>query len=245
MTLKNATTAPATDTSFCNHNLFCTKSSIKYYDFIHSSLVPLSSTPGAITVTFTPTRPTETAIPLATVTQSLLSHVSDTPPIPLTFPTFHGPIDLGPLIQVAGGSWSKLKQLVKEIPNPQKMMYLTLHSKSAPSDTIHSHLVTKLGKSWNIYFQHKCLEQFPWLSYSSTSSGGLCRSCILFPEQLQKGGSLGAEPGVLVLYLFKNSIRRLLARMIFLSVISSLQCILMLQYGQISFSKISGILNHV
>ena len=49
-------------------------------------------------------------------------------------------------------------------------------------------------------FSERWLESFHWLSYSSVLEGGICRYCILFPEQPScRGGGLSGKPGVLVL----------------------------------------------
>ena len=48
------------------------------------------------------------------------------------------------------------------------------------------------------------MDQFPWLSYSSILDGGICKHCILFPEQPKRGGSQGAIPGVLVLAVYQS-----------------------------------------
>ena len=59
----------------------------------------------------------------------------------------------------------------------------------------------KQGKTWNVSFQHRWLEQFPWLLYSTMLAGGLCRHCILFPKPPVRGSTLGvgSRSGILVL----------------------------------------------
>ena len=101
---------------------------------------------------------------------------------------------------------------MNEIPDEQRFLYLTFHSKPSSSDTLHSHLVTKLEKTWTVHFQRRWLEQFPWLSYSTGISGGTCRFCILFPAQPQRGGSLVARPGVLVLTPFQKPYSKALGK---------------------------------
>ena len=69
-----------------------------------------------------------------------------------------------------------------EISNGRNFQYLTSHSKPSIGDAVHSHPVTKGGKSWTVSFQLKWLRQFPWLSYSGILAGGICRYCILDPK---------------------------------------------------------------
>ena len=88
--------------------------------------------------------------------------------------------------------------------------YNILHSTS--KDVLQSHSVTKKGKTWSVKFQQKWLDQFPWLSYSSVLAGGICRYCILFPEQLRRGGSQGAKPGVLVLSAYQKPYTKALGK---------------------------------
>ena len=78
----------------------------------------------------------------------------------------------------------------------------------------HSHPVTKNGKTWNVFFQLRWLEQFPWLSYSSVLSGGICRYCILFPEQPGRGEGLGrcSRSGVLFLSPYQSSYSKALGK---------------------------------
>ena len=93
-----------------------------------------------------------------------------------------GYIDLGVIIQEVNGSWNKLKSMVNKLPDDKKKQYLSNNFKPSNSHSLHSHPVTKNGKTWNVSFQLRWLEQFPWLSYSSVLCGGICRYCVLFPE---------------------------------------------------------------
>ena len=81
-----------------------------------------------------------------------------------------------------------------------------MHSKPCPYDSLHSHQVTNLGKTWNIFLQMRWLEQFPWLSYSSILSGGICRYCFLFSEQPGRGEGLGrgSRSGILILSPYQS-----------------------------------------
>ena len=97
-------------------------------------------------------------------------------------------IDLGALVQAAGGSWDILRTLVNELSADRKKQCLSCHCKPASAESLHSHPVTKLGKTWNVSFQLRWMEKYPWLSYSILLSGGICRYCILFPEQPSRGG---------------------------------------------------------
>ena len=74
--------------------------------------------------------------------------------------------------------------------------------------------MTKLGKTWNISSQHKWLEQFRWLSYSAILSGGICKCCILFPEQPVRGSNLGTScrSGVLVLSPYQKPYSKALGK---------------------------------
>ena len=54
-----------------------------------------------------------------------------------------GLVDLGALLQVARGSFDRLKQLAKEMPDVQTKQYLSLHFKYFRSAVLHSHQVTK------------------------------------------------------------------------------------------------------
>ena len=98
-----------------------------------------------------------------------------------------GLVDLGDLLQVARGSFDRLKQLAKEIPDAQRKQYLAFHFRPS-SAVLHSHQVTKKERTRSVSFQHRWLEKFLWLSYSNVLGGGICRYCILFPEQPERGG---------------------------------------------------------
>ena len=78
------------------------------------------------------------------------------------------------------GCLDHLKLLARDIPDAQRMQYLAFHSKPSSKDTLQSHSVTKSGKRWNVKFQQKWLDQFPWLSYSSVLAGGICRYLSFF-----------------------------------------------------------------
>lgn len=92
------------------------------------------------------------------------------------------------------------------------MQYLSCHTKPATGAALHSHPVTKGGKTWKVTFQRRWIEQFPWLSYSSILEGGICKHCILFPEQPKRGGSQGTIPGVLVLAVYQSPYNRALGK---------------------------------
>ena len=118
-------------------------------------------------------------------------------------------------MQAANGSWERLRALVTEINDDQKNQYLTLHFNPASSESLHFHQVTKQGKTWNVSFQYRWLEQFPWLSYSSVLSGGICRYCILFPEPPVRGSSnlgVGSRSGTLVLSPYQKPYSKALGK---------------------------------
>lgn len=94
----------------------------------------------------------------------------------------------------------------------QKVLYLSSHFKPSVGDILHSHSVSKKERCWNASFQLRWLEQFPWLSYSNVLEGGLCRYCILFPEQPGRGGSQGSNPGVLVLSSYQKPYTKALGK---------------------------------
>ena len=123
-----------------------------------------------------------------------------------------GNVDLGFLVQTAHGSWDALRCLSKNISDAQRMQYLTFHSKPATSDDLHSHSVTKSGKSWKVKFQQRWLDEFPWLSYSALLRGGICRCCILFTEGPKRGGSRGSLPGVFVLSPYQHPYNKALGK---------------------------------
>ena len=72
----------------------------------------------------------------------------------------------------------------------QEKLYLSNHFKLFSSDNLHSHTVTKNGRTWYVSFQLRWLEQFLCFSYSSVLSGDICHFCILFPEQPSRGEEL-------------------------------------------------------
>ena len=122
-------------------------------------------------------------------------------------------IDLGTVVETACGSWDTLRSLEDALPDTRKQQYLSHHFKQSPSENLQSHSVTKLGKTWNVSFQLKWLEQFPWLSYSALLSGGICRCCILFPEQVCRGGGLGGgRSGCLILSPYKKPYSKALGK---------------------------------
>ena len=75
-----------------------------------------------------------------------------------------GIFDLGTIIKAAGGSLGDLRRIVKDVCDVQRMQLLAHHSKPALMEPLHSHQVTKCGKTWSVTFQRKWLQQFPWLS---------------------------------------------------------------------------------
>ena len=64
-----------------------------------------------------------------------------------------GQIDLGIVVHAAQNSLDKLRQLSEEMPDAQKMQYLSNHFRPSPADVLHSHTVTKKGRCWNAHFQ--------------------------------------------------------------------------------------------
>ena len=58
------------------------------------------------------------------------------------------------------------------------------------------------------------LDQFPWLSYSSFLSGGICRYCILFPEAPARGNWLGrgSPAGVFILSPYNSPYSKALGK---------------------------------
>ena len=126
-------------------------------------------------------------------------------------------VDLGSLLQAAHGLWDALRCLSINLSDAQRMQYLTCHSKPVTSDDLHSHSVTKSGKSWKVKFQLKWLNEFPWLSYSGLLRGGICRCCILFTEGPKRGGSHGSLPGVFVLSPYQYPYNKALGKVGILS----------------------------
>ncbi len=121
-------------------------------------------------------------------------------------------LDLGYMIASACGSFEDLRQLGGSMDDTQRFKYLTSHSTPLISDVLHSHQVTKQGKSWKVSFQLQWLQKFPWLSYSNVLEGGICRHCVLFPEKPNRGGSQGAKPGVLVLSAYQRPYTKALGK---------------------------------
>ena len=101
-----------------------------------------------------------------------------------------------------------------KLSDEEKHQYLTVHFKPASSERLHTHQVTKQGKTWNVSFQYKWLEHFPWLSYSTLLAGGLCRYCTLFPEPPVRGSTLGvgSRSGVLVLSPYQKPYSKALGK---------------------------------
>ena len=99
--------------------------------------------------------------------------------------------NLGCLLVEVNRSWDKLQTTTQKLSDSKKYSYLSHHYKPSANDALQSHPVTKSGKTWNVTFQLRWLEEFPWLSYSSVVAGGICRNCILFPEQPGKGEGPG------------------------------------------------------
>ena len=121
-----------------------------------------------------------------------------------------GQIDLSCIIQKANGSWNKLLTLLGQLTDTEKKQHISNHVRPSATDNLHSHEVMKGGKTWILTFQLRWLDQFPWPSYSNLLCGGICRYCILFPEQPAREEGLGSghsRAGVLVLQklLFKGS----------------------------------------
>ncbi len=91
-------------------------------------------------------------------------------------------LDLGAIIIAAGGSFDSLRNQVQCMDDSKRFQLLTAHNSPGVSDVLHSHQVTKQGKTWKVSFQYNWLQSFPWLSYSTILQGGICRYCILFPQ---------------------------------------------------------------
>ena len=121
-------------------------------------------------------------------------------------------IDLGVIVQSSNNSLEKLRHITAQMTETKRQKYLFCHYKPAPTDVLHSHSVNKQGKSWNVHFQHHWLQRFPWLSYSKLLEGGLCRYCILFPQQPARGGIEAGKPGVLVLRPYKKPYSKALGK---------------------------------
>ena len=103
--------------------------------------------------------------------------------------------DLGCLILSADGSFERLKQLAHDLSDADKIKYLTQHYRPASSDSLHCHDVRKKsGKSWKVSFQRKWMDDYEWLSYSNLAQGGICRYCVLFHQDPERGGLRGGRP---------------------------------------------------
>ena len=59
------------------------------------------------------------------------------------------------MVQAAQGCWGTLRRLVRELSRAQRMQYLSCHTKPATGAALHSHPVTKGGKTWKVTFQHR------------------------------------------------------------------------------------------
>ena len=138
----------------------------------------------------------------------------------------------------------KVRLSLLYISDAQRMQYLTCHSKPVTSDDLHSHSVTKSGKSWKVKFQLKWLNEFPWLSYSGLLRGGISRCCILFTEGPKRGGSRGSLPGVIVLSPYQYPYNKALGKEVLLMQKMQFMCRLIMRNGQIFFAKTIGTLKH-
>eukprot|EP00731_Ephydatia_muelleri_P004382 Em0002g558a len=153
-------------------------------------------------------------------------------------------VDLGRVVQAAQGCWATLRRLVSELSDAQKMQYLSCHTKPATGAALHSHSVTKCGKTWKVTFQHRWMDQFPWLSYSSILDGGICKHCILFPEQ-PKRGLAKVLYQVFVLSVYQSPYKKALGKDgMRLFAMRKAQCIAMPQTKQICFYLVSETLTH-
>ena len=81
-------------------------------------------------------------------------------------------IDLGAVVREANGSWDKLRSLVQHLSDDKKKQYLSHHFKPSNGDTLHSHPVTKKGRTWKVSFQQHWLLEFTWLSTAIYFQGG-------------------------------------------------------------------------
>ena len=72
--------------------------------------------------------------------------------------------DLGCLLVEVNGSWDKLQTTTQKLSDSKKYSYLSHHFKPSANDALQSHPVTKSGKTWNVTFQLRWLEEFPWLA---------------------------------------------------------------------------------
>ena len=98
-----------------------------------------------------------------------------------------GTIDLGAVIREANGSWDKLRSLVHHLSDEKKKQYLSFHLKPCQGDTLHSHPVTKKGKTWNVSLQLRWLQDFTWLSYSQLLSGVFVGIACCFQNNQEEG----------------------------------------------------------
>ena len=111
--------------------------------------------------------------------------------------------DLGVIVAAANGSFESSNHQAQHLDDAIKYKLLTTHC-SRTSNVLHSHKITKKGKTWKVSFQQSWLEKFTWLSYSPFLQGSICRNCILFPESFVKGGSQGGKPSVLVMSSYQK-----------------------------------------
>ena len=77
------------------------------------------------------------------------SSISSYSPSESATPSSDGQIDLGTFVQAANGSWDRLNALINKLPDDRKKQYLSFHSKPSSRDCLHSHPVTKMGRTWN------------------------------------------------------------------------------------------------
>ena len=116
--------------------------------------------------------------------------------------TLEGMIDVGEIAEKANGSWDALRSLVAKLSSDKIKQYLSNHFHPSPTDNLHSHTVTKAGRMSKVSFQRQWLDRFSWLVYSPKLAGGMCRCCILFPQQPTRGErfrSTSGRSGILVL----------------------------------------------
>ena len=144
-------------------------------------------------------------------------------------------IDLGFLVKASSGSMLHSRKLDEELPDSKKMQFLQSHWKPFPSFRLRFYQVTKNKKSWTVSFQHSWLEKFPWLVYSKLLDGGICKFCILFPEQPGREGARGAKPGVWPYRLTMDRIQKLLERTVSLFPTQRVTCIMVQLYEQTFF----------
>ena len=102
--------------------------------------------------------------------------------------------------------------LANELSDVQKMQYLSCHTKLA---TLHSHPVTKGGKTWKVTFQHRWMDQFPWLIQHLLEGESVSFASFSLSNQREEVAKVLYQ-----VFLFYQYIRvpttRLLARMAFL-----------------------------